>query len=229
MQFACLSCTPTLYKSEAVHDPILSKKGEISAQAALSLQGIQSIPLSYDLALAYAPVKHLGLKTSFKGRYYDRTNESLHGYAIEAGAGYFTSYGSNGLFSIYANVAQGINNEFVATTFLNTGGELNSKFMALSLQPSVATIKKKHAMAGGIRMGVYKFYDIVATGSSMSQVEYNQIGKKLYPAIEPYYLIEIGSQKVRFHAQAGFSITPVGPEELISPKLSMGITARFGK
>ncbi|RQO30858.1 hypothetical protein DBR32_09070 [Taibaiella sp. KBW10] len=234
------SCYRPLYRAEIVHDPMLSQQGEFTANASILAVGVYNFP-SFDLGLGYSPVKNIGIKASLRNRVFgtsgsfdnDDYRRRMYGTTLEGGIGYYNRYGSNGLFSVYANVASGYNKDrsyYISNG--NTRNQLNSKFWAFSIQPAVGMVKNKISMMGGVKVGVYKFFDISSFDAYYTQQEYNNIAKNYYPIIEPYYIFEVGPRNVKFNFQAGFALAPGGPdkdENFFTPKLSLGITARFGK
>lgn len=234
------SCYRPLYRAEAVHDPMLSKQGEVAANASVLVAGVYNFP-SFDLGVGFSPVDHLGLKASWRNRGFNNSGSldndeylrKMRGSTFEGGIGYYDRYGANGLVSVYANFTAGYNRD---RSYYSSNGQtrdmLNSRFRAFSVQPAVGMSKRNITMVGGVKLGFYQFYDIESYESHYSQAYYNSITNTLYPIFEPYYNFEAGSSNIRFNFQAGFAVAPGGPDRddnFFTPKISVGITARFGK
>ncbi len=234
------SCYRPLYRAESVYDPMLSKQGEVAANASVLVAGVYNFP-SFDLNVGYSPVQSLGLKASWRNRGFNSNGSidnddyirKMGGSSFEGGIGYYNRFGNNGLVSVYGNFAAGVNRDHSYYTANNqVRDRLNSRFRAFSLQPAVGMAKKNVSLVGGVRLGFYQFYDISAYNMHYTQEHYNSVSNTLYPIFEPYFNFEAGSSNIRFNFQAGFAVAPGGPdldENFFTPKVSVGITARFGK
>ncbi|MCC6725357.1 MAG: hypothetical protein IT258_12695 [Saprospiraceae bacterium] len=88
-----LGCTRTLYVPNAIHTPLMSKKGDYSVN--LNMRPVA--PFNSELQTAYAPIDHLGLMAngSIMG-YKSANNESaFKHHLLEAGIGTFGSFWEN--------------------------------------------------------------------------------------------------------------------------------------
>lgn len=234
------SCYRPLYRAESVYDPMLSKQGEVAANASVLVAGVYNFP-SFDLNAGFSPVQNLGIKASWRNRGFNNTGSldnddyirKMRGSTFEGGIGYYDRFGTNGLVSVYGNFAVGFNKDHSYYTSNNqTRDRIDSRFRAFSLQPAVGMSRKNISLMGGVRLGFYQFYDINAYEMHYTQAHYNNISNNLFPIFEPYFNFEAGSSNIRFNFQAGFAVAPGGPDmddNFFTPKVSVGITARFGK
>lgn len=96
------SCS-SVYMPNVPNTPMLSSKGEFSGGAHISLKG------NGNFNGAYAVSNHLGLLLSGAYMKNERTNKDFEHKLIEAGAGYFDTFGPdhNRIIEVYAGVGSG--------------------------------------------------------------------------------------------------------------------------
>ncbi|MBL7703997.1 MAG: hypothetical protein JNM21_00490 [Taibaiella sp.] len=222
-----VSCNKTLYRAEAVHDPMIGTKKEGSANLSVPVAPFSGFP-SIDLSGGFAPTDHLILKGAFRLRSmtyntyewnFSSYSTSLFGISAEAGAGYSRALANKNRINLFGNLAYGYNQH----------GDLNNKFVILSAQPSLLLLEARSRIGIGARVGAIHFLHIDASGDAL----YESKSGKRFPVVDPYFSYELGGKQLNFYFQISMSYVSnaLATEEStvgrIAPKFVVGVNKRF--
>lgn len=221
------SCNRTLYRAEAVYDPMIVKKKEGAANLSVALPPFSGFP-SIDLSGGFALADHLILKGAFRLRSMTYNtyewnlssySTTLFGISAEAGIGYSKALANKNRINLFGNIAYGYNQH----------GNLNSKFMVLSAQPSFLLLGGRSRIGVGARVGALHFMYINAFGIA----QYESKAGKWFPLVDPYFSYELERGLLHFYFQFSLSYVSnaLATEEStigrIAPKLIVGVNRRF--
>ncbi len=241
------SCSPRIFLPDRVNTPMLQEAGDVKLVSSIKIQNQSVAPglgQSSSFDFAASPVNHLGLMASFRNtnKYANdddwdlfggnNAQDSIHysGNRFEFGAGYYTKFGSKGVFEFYAGGATGqINRD----NLRNLGGEYKAKYYRVFIQPAVGFNSKDIVeINGGIRFAYQKYTDFQSKDSSMRYEFTNSnadIAKLNFIFIEPFVNFSFGYKYVKFNLQPGFT-TNVSTPSLYNNLcfyLSMGLTLQI--
>lgn len=241
-----LSSCVTLYKPNTIHSPLLKHKGEANTSALLGLSGSGLA----NLQAAYAISNHTGLMID--GMYHnkrsksnDSITEKLNILFVEAGAGYFTTFGSkeNRLFQCYAGGGYGNTTDIIHDSN-PINPEANAKYFNLFIQPGIAYLNKGIEVALDLRGNYVRMFDINA--SLYDKFEWWNTNFKYYSHasldfmnLEPNITLKTGNEKIKGILQLGLIIPTINSKSyfdvntssmLIGPliKFSLGLSYSFG-
>ena len=112
----CLAGCSSLYMPNVPNTPMLSSKGELSASGHISLKG------NVSFNSAYATSEHFGILLNGSVMNSRRERKDFNHNLLEAGAGYFTTFGpeNNRILEVYAGLGRG-NSERVYKDKISTG------------------------------------------------------------------------------------------------------------
>jgi hypothetical protein len=235
----------TLYKSNAIHSPLLKEKGELNASVSLGLSGCGL----YNLQTAYAISNHTGIMIN--GMYHNRHSnnadssvEKLNIIFGEAGAGYFTTFGSEkkGLFQCYSGVGYGYTTDKINNTN-QPYPEVSAKYFNIFIQPGVAITNKHVEVAFDLRANYVRLFNIHAY--LYDKFEFWNTDFKYYSGtsldfmnLEPVVTIRVGGEKLKGILQTGVTIPAINSKSyfdvntssmLVVPliKFSVGVNYTF--
>jgi hypothetical protein len=235
----------TLYKPNVIHSPLLKEKGELNASVSLGLSGCGL----YNLQTAYAISNHTGVMIN--GMYHNRHSnnadsliEKLNMIFGEAGAGYFTTFGSkkNGLFQFYGGGGYGYTTDKINNTN-QPYPEVSAKYFNIFIQPGVAMTNKHVEVAFDLRANYVRLFNIHAY--LYDKFEFWNTDFKYYSGttldflnLEPVVTIRVGGEKLKGILQAGVTIPGINSKSyfdvntssmLILPliKFSVGVSYTF--
>ncbi|MDD5185583.1 MAG: hypothetical protein PHS84_10020 [Paludibacter sp.] len=237
----------TLYKPNAIHSPLLKEKGEINTSAVLGLSGTGL----YNLQGAYALSDHTGIlmdgmvhHRSIKSA--DNSVERLTLFSVEAGAGYFNTFGDKrtGIFQCYAGSGFGHSSDKIDNSY-NTYPEASASAINLFIQPGVAYSGKSSSVAFDLRANYVYLYHVNAY--LYDRFEFWNTESRLYTDatlyfmnLEPAVTLKAGRGKLKGFLQLGLTIPTlnarsffiINTETLLAVpliKLSAGVSYTFGK
>jgi len=200
------SCAP-VYIPNTSNTPLLTNKKEVQASIHAGTSG-------FDPQFAYAVTDHMGIMLN--GSFLNSTSDSTDSYHkhkfVEAGAGYYSHFGTRGKFETFAGAGFG---KIDALYWLS---DSNVSFTRYFIQPSVGITTK-----------------VVDAGLStrIVIVNYNQISTSV-PGVffEPIFTLKAGYDHIKAVGKIGFSF-PMNSEKTNFDNqpfiLSLGIQANFGK
>ena len=215
MLFVITGCV-TLYKPNTIQSPLPKEKCELHASASLGLSGSGLL----NPGAAYALTDHAGLMVN--GMYHhrnlgtiDSSDEKLNIFFGEAGAGYFTSFGSNksGLFQCYSGVGLGSSSDRIDNP--NTlSPEVNAKYYNLFIQPGLAFTNKNFEVAFDIRANYVCLYKIHAFMYDQfdfrnTNFQYHSDTSLSFINLEPTITIKAGGVRLKGILQLGTTIPTV--------------------
>ncbi|MBL0339872.1 MAG: hypothetical protein IPP71_02545 [Bacteroidetes bacterium] len=157
----------TLYKPNAVHSPMLQKKGDGHVSGSIGITGTGLM----NLQAAYAVSNHIGIIT--EGMYHYRSStytsgtetgkEKLNILGGELGLGYFEKFSQNQnkLIQIYSGAGFGKTHDRIENS-LDPNPEVSSDFFNFYVQPGITFTGKHIDMAVDIRTKYVKLYNINA-------------------------------------------------------------------
>jgi len=237
----------TLYKPNAVHSPLLKEKGELSTAASMGISGSGLL----NLQAAYAISNHTGIMVN--GMYHNRTSTSadssvdrLNMFFGEAGAGYFTTFGSqkNGLFQCYGGGGSGYTKDKIYYPH-QSDPSVHANYFNLFVQPGVAYTSDNFEAALDLRANYVHMFNIHAY--LYDQFEFWNTDFKYYSGacldfmnLEPTITLKAGSKKLKGFFQFGAIIPTINSKSyfevntgslLVLPliKMSLGINYTFGR
>ncbi len=200
------SCAP-VYIPNTSNTPLLTNRKEVQASIHAGTSG-------FDPQFAYAVTDHMGIMLN--GSFLNSTSDSTEDYHkhrfFEAGAGYYTHFGTRGKFETFAGAGFG---KVDALYWLSRS---DVSFNRYFIQPSVGFTTK-----------------IVDAGLStrIVIVSYNQISEDVTGVFfEPIFTLKAGFDHIKAIGKVGFSL-PMNSENINFDNqpfiFSLGIQANFGK
>lgn len=245
--FFFLTGCVTLYKPNAIHSPLLKDKGDLNTSASIGISGCGL----YNLQAAYAPTEHMGIMMD--GMYHyrsinsaDSSVERLNIFFGEAGAGYFTTFGTEKklLFQCYSGAGFGSTKDRMENTS-QFNPEVNAKYNNVFFQPGIGYTNKNIEMAFDIRANYVHVYDIHAYMYEEFEwwnTDYNFYSDTTldFVNLEPAFTLKAGGKKLKGVFQVGLTIPTVNSRSYFMVnassllgypliKLSFGISYAFGK
>lgn len=196
---AFLASCKSVYHPNVVNTPLLSNQGELRAYADPG-----------NVQLAYAATDHLGLMAN--GFYVaERSNDNNikgSGGLVEAGFGYFTTFGAL-RFETYVGGGRG------GVTFteqkMENGMPVTREFSAAGtrffIQPSIGFAGRYIELAVTPRFIAGKYDGIQTNYTAQEQIDgrFYQIDKPVWTFIEPAFTVRGGYKWIKLQAQFGFS------------------------
>lgn len=177
------SCAP-LYVPNSVNTPMLNEKGDFNAAASYGLAGL-------DLHTAYALNDKIGIMVN--GSYMNETSDSTDNFHkhifVEAGAGYYKTFGKFIQFETYGGYGIGRINSYQTSGGFSSFA--NTYVNRLFLQPSIGFKSDYFQLAFAPR----------TVCAFVSQENINKTGI----FIEPTLLLKVGSPTIKFITQFGLS------------------------
>lgn len=195
-----IGCTP-IYVPNVVNIPLNSNKGDVTA-------GLYTGTCGYDLQFNYAVSDHIAVMLNGSYGKNSPENDSLpndyykHVFG-EAGAGYFTKFGSTGRFEAYGGMGTGYgtaNNNylFIGAQSVYATGYYNRLFA----QVNIANVTEFVDEGFCLRATYVNFFKY-----TYSSTDYKHSNDQIF--IEPVGFARFGWRYVKFESQIGFAI-PVG-------------------
>jgi hypothetical protein len=237
----------TLYKPNIIHSPMLIEKGDLNLSASLGLSGSGL----YNLQASYAISNHGGMLIDgmYHSRHINSSNSAVDNLNMvfgEAGAGYFTRFGShaNSIFQCYSGAGFGYTSDKMENA-TQPSPEVNSKYINVFIQPGMFYHNEYFDLAFDIRTNYVRLYNI--HGDLYDQFEWWNTDFEFYSDttldfvnIEPAVSFKVGGKRLKGIVQLGITIPAVNSNSyfrvntasmLIGPliKFSMGIAYSFGK
>lgn len=240
----------TLYKPNTIYSPLLKEKGELNTSASLGISGGGL----YNLQAGYALSDHIGIVA--EGMYHNRiakTNsnadsgyEKLNILFGEAGAGYFSKFGSekSGLFQCYGGSGYGSTTDRIYNT-TTPNPEVNAKYFNIFIQPGVAYTSKNVELAFDLRANyvqLYKIHSFLYNKFEFWNTDFHYYSDTSlrFINLEPAITIKLGGEKLKGVLQFGATIPAIHPKSyfavntsslLLIPllKFSLGISFTLGR
>jgi hypothetical protein len=199
------SCTTTLYNSNTVNAPLLTKKGEVKLNATQS-----------DMQVAVAAGNHFGVMTNGYFQSHNGENSYQHrGGLFEVGAGYFTTHKSKEhlVFEAYGGGGIGrVYKQEMVNSPDNSGHNLASftangaKFF---VQPGIGITTGIFDLALTQRLSAVKYYRFNSQYYSTESLQndyLDNITKPLYLFVEPALTARVGYKFIKLQAQYGLTM-----------------------
>jgi hypothetical protein len=205
--FAIHSCTTTLYTSNAVNAPLLTKKGEVKLNATQS-----------DMQVAVAAGNHFGVMANGYFQSHNGGDNYQHrGGLFEAGAGYYTSVKEHLVFEAYGGA--GIGRVYKQETVKSTDN--NSEYLAsftangakMFVQPGIGLTTGIFDLALTQRLSFVKYYRFSSqnyTTADLGNDYLENITKPTYLFVEPALTARLGYKFIKLQAQYGVTLN-MGP------------------
>ncbi len=227
---------------------MLKEAGEVKLISSVKIQNQSVAPglgLSPSFDLAVSPVNHLGIIVSFRNtnKYADdeswdlfgagSSQDSIHysGNRLEFGAGYYTTFGSKGIFELYGGGAFG---NIDRDNLRNLGGNYKAKYYRVFIQPAVGFNSKDIVeINGGIRFAYHKYTSFNSPDPDMryqfTNDEKADIERLNFIFIEPFVNFNFGYKYIKFNLQPGFTADVTSPylSNNLCFYLSMGLTLQI--
>jgi hypothetical protein len=237
------SCSRRLYYPDRVNSPAFNEAHELKAAATVKLQ-TGGIFLAPDADIAYAPLSHVGLIASYRSMpdrmvnlyspynttqdNFNKTQTNLNGNRVEAGAGYFTRLGREGLFEVYGGYGNGLIAAAQAPYYY-----FDSRYHRFFVQADAGFKNRDVSVTGGIQASMQQYYQFHADSIVYRQVssdpaQFVTLVGRNFVFVQPYINAEAGYKYVFFNFQYGLSGQLGSNKKDISGDafmyLSMGIT-----
>jgi hypothetical protein len=242
-------CT-TLYKPNAVHSPMLQKKGDGHVAASFGVVGTGLV----NFQAAYAVSNHVGVITQgmyhFRSENYssdlDAQKEKLNILGAGLGAGYFEKFSEkqNKLIQIYSGAEFGSARNNIENS-LDPDPEVSSDFLNFYIQPGITFTGKHIDMAIDLRTKYVRLYNINAylyDEFEWWKTDYNYATDSTlsFVLFEPAYTFTAGGKNLKGLFQAGLVIPIINAQDFYSSnssfflaypflKFSFGMQYRFGR
>jgi hypothetical protein len=226
----------TLYKSNAIHSPLLKEKGELNTSASLGLSGCGL----YNLQTAYAISNHTGVMID--GMYHNRrfssadsSVEKLDMFFGEAGAGYFIPFANkkNVLFQCYGGGGYGISKDKIDNAN-QPNPEMNAKYFNIFVQPGLSFTSKYFEVAFDLRANYVRLFNIHAY--LYEKFEWWNTDFKLYSDttldfvnLEPAITMKAGGGKLKGFLQLGVTIPTINSDSYFAVSTSSMLGAPLFK
>lgn len=240
------SCV-TLYKPNVIHSPLLKEKGELNASASLGMSGCGL----YNLQAAYAVSDHVGVMID--GMYHNRnfksadsSIEKLNMFFGEAGAGYFSTFGSkkNGLFQCYGGGGYGMTTDKIDNA-RQPNPEVNARYFNAFIQPGLAFINKNIELAFDLRINYVNLFSIHASLYNKfewwnTDFHYYSDTSLYFVNLEPTFTMKAGGENLKGIFQCGATIPTINSQSYFMAntssllgfpliKFSIGVSYVFGR
>ena len=191
------SCSPSYYPPK-INAPLLREEGETKINAAVNLNSINiqgSTALTDKFAIA-ASVNGFWVGaaqiTTSNGSI---TDESSNGFQIDFMPGYYVPFGDVGVIELYGGYGAGLSNS----------GEVSGLLHRLIFQPSIGVSGERFEFAFACRFS----HVMIPKSASLSDPQTSFADTFL----EPGLIFRLGSDKVKFTTQIGFSLPIVNIED----------------
>lgn len=240
----------TLYKPNAVHSPMLQKKGDGHVAGSIGVVGTGLA----NFQAAYAVSNHIGFTTEgmyhFRSQSYssdqDTKTEKLNILGAGLGIGYFEKFSEkqNKLIQIYTGAGFGNASSHIENS-LNPDPEISSKIFNIYVQPGITFTGKNLDMAIDLRTKYVKLYDVNAYLYDEfewwnTDYQYASDSTLSFVLFEPAYTLTAGGKNLKGLFQAGLVIPIINSQDFYSSnssfflaypffKLSFGMQYRFGR
>jgi hypothetical protein len=210
----------TIYKPGVVYSPLITNKNDLNVSASLGILGNGLI----NVQSAYSLTNHLGLIMNGMFHDYDYTGYIINGKVItigdvekyrinsvEAGAGYFNSFGkkNNKLFQLYGGLGAGAASDISLRSLKYEG---YSNFYNVFLQIGCAHVGKYFESAFDLKANYVHIYNIRGTIPSYSDLArqlpyFSDSLKSNFINFEPVYTLKGGFSNLKGTFQFGFDFT----------------------
>ncbi len=243
------SCKPVLYIPDKIHSSGLKKEGDLKIGVSGRLEE-ETLPKSYCLDIAYAPIPHLALIGSYhkfegivaREHIYNDSNVSsddafdatLNGRYFEIGAGYFTKLTGNQrveLIGGYGNVSNHCSGgRPLAFSLDPTVYAFNGRYDKFFVQADYEVGSDKCSAVFGLRetRAQYASFGSVNTILKYSLTKDKEdVRHNIWQFTEPYFEGRAGGKRLKFFMQTGFCIRTSGPElskNIFGPYFMIGAT-----
>lgn len=241
------SCSRRLYYPERANVPTFMEANELKATASVKLQTGRAF-FAPEADIAYAPANHIGIIASYRSmpdrmadlysRFnsttsdsFNKTQVNLRGNRIEAGAGYFTRMGREGMLEVYGGYGNGSMTADQAPYHY-----FDTRYHRFFVQADVGFKNKDISVTGGVQASMQQYYQFHADSIVYRQVSSNpaqfvELTGRNFLFVQPYINAEAGYKYVFFNFQCGFSAQLGSNKRDISGDafmyLSMGVTFRL--
>lgn len=193
------SCAPIYYPNR-LNAPMIKEKGAFNVEGSVGFTG-------FDLQGAYSPKENIGLMANFS----TIGGSSSHNHTFfEAGAGYYNSLGTKGLFEVYGGGGYG---QAKGSTFDFPESTLSGSYYRLFIQPSIGLVHE---------------WSNVYFATRLVYVDFG--GAKNSPFIEPFIGNRIGWENIKINSQIGVSYRMSGAYIDYMPIIiNIGVSYTFNK
>lgn len=237
----------TLYKPNTINSPMLKEKGELNASAAFGFSGSGL----YNLQTSYAVSDHIGIMLN--GMYHtreitsdDNSVDRLNMLFVEAGGGYFSSFGKNtkGLFQCYGGMGYGSTTDKIEYT-TQIFPEVSAEYINAFIQPGIVHADNNFKIGIDVRVNYVSLYNIHAFLYEYfdwwnTDFTYQSDATLDFVNIEPAMTVQGGGEKIKAVFQLGAIIPAINAQSyfdvnssslFVGPllKFAVGINYSFGK
>lgn len=212
MTMMVLTGCKVMYIPNVENVPLLKEKMEFRGN--FGLQNYQ---------VAFAPTNHLGIMSNAYVRKRDwepsmgdsstyKYKYSTSNTLVEAGSGYFTKLGEDGIFESYAGGGGG-SMFFDWTTFKNDSQiahrQFKTNYTKVFIQPAIGLSMNNIDFAFSVRWTGIKFSTsdtLRYTNLALENMQINDLSKPFYSFIEPALTLRFGFKYVKFQMQTLLSL-----------------------
>ncbi|MCE3225698.1 MAG: hypothetical protein K0S32_249 [Bacteroidetes bacterium] len=196
------SCTTTMYTSNTLNTPLLTKKKEV--QVSLTQSDVQA---------AVAVGDHIGIMANGFFKSYNGDNNYEHrGGLLEAGVGYYDPFKEHVVFEAYAGA--GIGRVYKQEMFTAAN---NSEYLAsftgnasrIFIQPNIGFTSGIFDIAFANRLSFVKYYRFSSTnyGNDDLKKDYlEDVTDPVYVFAEPAITARLGFKFIKLQAQYGLTL-----------------------
>ena len=245
-----LSGCVTLYKPNAIHSPMLEKKGDGHISSSLGITGVGLASLQADYAIS----NHVGFMASgmyhYKSSNYtndlDAGTEKLNIVFGEFGAGYFDKFENSEsiLLQCYGGGGYGKSQAQISSIF-EQDPKVSANFYDFFIQPGVVFTGKYINMGLDFRVKYVQLYNL--NSYKLEDFEWWNFSYTLeqnydmeFLLFEPTFTMSVGGKHIRGLMQAGLTVPIVNSESyfgtssgffLNAPifKFGVGLSYAFGR
>lgn len=219
----------------------LSEKKEINLTGAISLSGA----LAANAQAAYALSNHVGTYTQFsrfnsEPKVFDSLNQWKRGTYFEFGTGYFSKFGSYGLFEVYPSYGQGyIVNQYTETNtnlnnsnFLKYAGSSRLEYQKFGLSTGIGYKGKMVEVFYHLRVNslVYTSFKSLNMSDINLKNKLAELQNKKIPIVESAFTLRFGFENVKLVLQAGIPMNSLSDIPNNTPAyISSGVHVTFNK
>lgn len=192
----------TLYKPNAINTPLLKQQGDFKGTVGLGVSGTGLL----NIQSAYGLTNHLGLMLNGMYHYKHSTSDSViigkhNQYFGEAGAGYFTAFGSrkNGVLQCFGGGGFGYTNDYYSHTDENHARS-TAAYNNYFIQPGIASAAETAEVAFDLRSNYVSIFNIRSSDAFYNDTTFSFIN------IEPTLTLRAGGKKLKGFIQTGLTI-----------------------
>ncbi len=208
----------TLYKPNAINTPLLKQQGDFKGTVGMGVSGTGLL----NIQSAYGLTNHLGLMLNGMYHYKHSTTDSViigkhKQYFGEAGAGYFTAFGSqkNGVLQCFGGGGFGYTNDYYSHTDENHARS-TATYNNYFIQPGIAYAAEIAEVAFDLRSNYVSIFNIRSSDAFYNDTTFNFIN------IEPTLTLRAGGKKLKGFIQTGLTIPAYNSEAYFSANNANG-------